>query len=123
MHVEREPYYYTWTWNDFDRDVRLFSKALARLNVTTRSAVCIMGFNSPEWCIAFLGSIMYEAVSTGIYRTNSSDACLHQITHSDAEIVVVDKLHELQKITVNLDKLPKVKAFVVWGEESLPSEF
>ena len=123
MHVERADNYLTWTWRDVDRDVRLFAKALARLNVSTRSTVCIMGFNAPEWAIAFLGSIMYEAVSSGIYSTNSPDACLYQAAHSDAEIVVVDKLHELKRFTVNLDQLPKVKAFVVWGEEALPAEF
>lgn len=100
-----------------------FAKALWHLGVTEKSAVAIMGFNSPEWAIACMGSVLYNAVFTGIYITNAADACLYQTTHSDAEVVVVDNLDQLKRFTCNLDKLPKVKAFVVWGEKSLPAEF
>ena len=123
MFVERGGKYLCWTWQDYDRDVRNFAKALASLSVTKRSACCIMGFNSPEWAVAFMGSIMYETVSSGIYITNAPEACLYQATHSEAEIIVVETLDHLKRFTVNLDKLPKVKAFVVWGEETLPAEF
>ena len=101
----------------------LFSKALANLNVTARSAVAVMGFNSPEWLMTFLGAINYNAVITGIYITNEPDACLYQATHASAEVVVCDSIERLRGFTVNLDKLPKVKAFVVWGVNSLPEEF
>ena len=77
MHLERGGNIYTWTWNQFDRDTRLFSKALANLNVTARSAVAVMGFNSPERLMTFLGAICYNAVITGIYITNAPDACLY----------------------------------------------
>ena len=75
--VERGGKYLTWTWKDYGNEVYLFAKALASLNVTTRSAVNIMGFNAPEWVIAFMGGIMYEAVASGIYITNAPDACLY----------------------------------------------
>ena len=123
MFVERNDKYICWTWKDYDHEVRAFAKALASLNVTTRSAVCIMGFNAPEWVIALFGGIMYGAVGSGIYMTNSPDACLYQTTHCDAEIVVVESVDHLKRFTVNLDKLPKVKAFVVWGAQTLPEEF
>ena len=82
-----------------------------------------MGFNSPEWAVACVGGILYEAVVTGVYITNEPAACLYQATHCDAEVVVVETLDHLKRFTVNLDKLPRVKAFVVWGEEKLPDEF
>ena len=66
---------------------------------------------------------MYEAVVTGIYITNEPDACLYQATHCEAEVVVCESLEHLKRFTVNLDKLPRVKAFVVWGEDKLPQEF
>ena len=40
------------------------------MNVTERAAVAIMGFNSPEWFIAFMGTIMNNNINTGIYITN-----------------------------------------------------
>jgi long-subunit acyl-CoA synthetase (AMP-forming) len=36
-----------------------------------------MGFNSPEWAIAFIGGILYNCVNTGIYSTNAAEACLY----------------------------------------------
>ena len=95
MYVERGGKYLCWTWQEYNRDVRLFSRACASLNVKKRSACCIMGWNSPEWAISFLGAIMYEAVSSGIYSTNAPDACLYQAVHSEAEVIVVETLEQL----------------------------
>jgi long-chain-fatty-acid--CoA ligase ACSBG len=46
-----------------------------KLQINERSAVAIMGFNSPEWAIGFIGSLFYNSVVTGIYTTNAPDAC------------------------------------------------
>lgn len=77
MHVERDGKTRTWTWTDYGRDAYLFAKALAKLGVTERSSVAVMGFNSPEWAIAFIGAILYNCVNTGIYATNAPEACLY----------------------------------------------
>ena len=82
-----------------------------------------MGFNSPEWLITFMGTICYDAVNTGVYITNEPDACLYQVNHSSAEVVVVDSIERLRRFTINKDKMPQVKAFIVWGVERLPEEF
>ena len=47
------------------------SKSLNSLNVDQRSSVNIMGFNSPEWAISFMGSILHNNVFSGVYITNS----------------------------------------------------
>ena len=122
MLVERDNKKLIWTWNDYYNQVMAFSKTLHHLGVTEKSGVAIMGFNSPEWVIAAMGAIMNNNVFTGIYITNTPDACLYQTDHCDAEIVVVELAEHLKRFLVNLDKLPKVKAFVVWGETSLPKE-
>lgn len=35
----------------------------------------IIGFNSPEWAIAFFGGLFSRAIPTGIYTTNSQEVC------------------------------------------------
>ena len=65
------------------------------MNVRERSAVAIMGFNSPEWAIAFMGSIMNNNVNTGIYITNQAEACLYQADHSEAEVIVCETYEHL----------------------------
>jgi long-chain-fatty-acid--CoA ligase ACSBG len=81
-----------------------------------------MGFNSPEWVIGFIGSQLYNCVATGIYSTNAPDACLYQADHSEAEVIVVENNELLKRFTSSLDKLPRVKAIVVWAEDALPSD-
>jgi long-chain-fatty-acid--CoA ligase ACSBG len=120
--IERDGKVLTWTWDQYFDNSMAFAKSLAHLKVKERSAVAIMGFNSPEWIFAFVGGIMYNCVNTGIYSTNAPDACLYQAEHSEAEVIVVETNDMLKRFVVNLDKLPRVKAIVVWGEKELPSD-
>lgn len=53
-------------------------------------SVNIMGFNSPEWIIAFYGSIFGHYLPVGVYTTNSPDACKYVSNHSDAEMIIVE---------------------------------
>ena len=57
--------------------------------------MAIMGFNSPEWVIAFIGSMLNNNVNTGIYITNQADACLYQAQHSEAEVICVETVEQL----------------------------
>lgn len=97
-----------------------FAKCLAKLQVQERSAVAIMGFNSPEWVFGFVGAIMYNCVGTGIYSTNAEEACFYQADHSEAEVILVETIEMLKKFDLN--QLPRVKAVVVWGETALPAD-
>jgi len=77
MWVERDGVKLCWTWNKYYQDSMLFAKACHQLGVADHSAVAIMGFNSPEWAIAFMGGIMNGCVASGIYITNQADACMY----------------------------------------------
>ena len=77
MWVERNGRKLSWTWNQYYQDAMRFAKACHHLNVSDRSAVAIMGFNAPEWAISFIGGIMNNNLNTGIYITNTADACLY----------------------------------------------
>jgi len=122
MFVDRGGKVFTWTWNQYNLEAFQFAKALSKLNVRERSAVAIMGFNSPEWVIGFAGSILYNCVCTGIYATNAAEACIYQVDHSEAEVILVETNEMLKRFTASLHKLPRVKAIVVWGEDQLPSD-
>ena len=62
------------------------------LNINERSGVNILGFNSPEWVISYMGGLFYNSVCTGVYLTNNADACFYQADHSDAELIVCDSI-------------------------------
>jgi len=84
LKVQRKNKEYVWTWRDYFNDSFAFAKALHFLGVTERKAVNIMGFNSPEWAIAFFGSVFHNNVASGVYITNGPKACLYQAQNSEA---------------------------------------
>lgn len=75
---------HSWTWNQYWELTRAFAKSLHELGVHERKAVNIMGFNAPEWAIAFYGSIFHNNVVSGVYITNGRAACKYQALHSEA---------------------------------------
>lgn len=60
--IERGDKQLSWSWNDYQREAVRFAKSLNKLKVTERSAVAIMGFNSPEWVFSFL-EVFYTTAS------------------------------------------------------------
>lgn len=121
MFVERDDKKLVWTWDQYWLDSMKFAKACHKIQVKERSSVCIMGFNSPEWAIAFIGGVMNNLIGTGIYITNASEACFYQTDHSEAEVVVCQTNDQLKRF--DMAKLPRVKAFIVWGEKELPQGY
>lgn len=73
-----------WTWDQYKTDAIAFAKGLCKMEADERSVVNIMGFNSPEWAIAFVGSILRNNIVSGVYTTNGAAACQYQAEHSEA---------------------------------------
>ena len=116
MHAETKVGKWTfWTWGEVWDISFQFAKALISFGVSKRSAVNIIGFNSPEWFFAFHGTIMADCISVGVYTTNTPSACQYVAEHSSAELVVVEDEIQMQKYLEILDQLPKLKGIVVWG--------
>ena len=45
----------TWTFAEYYRDCTYFAAALLELNIKERGCINVVGFNSPEWIISFIG--------------------------------------------------------------------
>lgn len=69
-----------------------FAKAIVALDIPERSCVTISGHNTPEHFMAILGTVNANCIFSDLYLTNSADACLAQINHSDAKLIVCDTL-------------------------------
>lgn len=54
----------------------------------------------------------HSGISTGIYTTNSPEACQHILETSNAKIVIVDDWKQLEKIQKIKAKLPNLRAIV-----------
>jgi len=61
-------------------------------------------------------------VVTGVYTTNTAEAVLYQLKHSQANIAVVDGRAQLEKVLAVKHKLPDLRAIVQWGDEEVEEE-
>ena len=60
-----------------------FAKALQEIGVSERSSVNIIGANSPEWVISFMGTIFANCLHCRVYTTNNEEACKYVAEHSE----------------------------------------
>ena len=60
-------------------------------------------------------SIIFSGLGTGIYTTNSAEACQYVADNCQANIIVVENKTHLNKIVKVWDKLPFLKAIVQYS--------
>ncbi|KAG9341259.1 hypothetical protein JZ751_019700 [Albula glossodonta] len=94
---------------------RTAAKSFLKLGLERFHSVAILGFNSAEWFFSAIGAIFAGGIMTGIYATNSPEACLHVANDSRANIIVVENQKQLDKILQIKDKLPHLKAIVQYS--------
>lgn len=102
----------TMTFKQYYQQCRAAAKSFLRLGLERYHGVGILGFNSPEWFIADIGCIFAGGLATGIYTTNSPEACHYVAANCEANILVVENQAQLSKILQVKDQLPHLKAIV-----------
>ncbi len=100
-----------------------FAKSLlsSKIGFKKFDIINILGFNSPEWLFANFGAIAAGGIAAGIYATNGPDACKYISEHSEAKVVLVDGIKQLEKYYEISNDLPNLKAVVVYGVDEVPS--
>ncbi|KAM4040020.1 long-chain-fatty-acid--CoA ligase ACSBG1 isoform 2-T2 [Anomaloglossus baeobatrachus] len=91
---------------------RQSAKAFLKLGLKKFYSVGILGFNSPEWFISAIGTVFAGGITTGIYTTNSPEACHYVANDCRANVIVVENHKQLEKILQIWEKLPHLKAVV-----------
>jgi long-chain-fatty-acid--CoA ligase ACSBG len=83
-----------YNWEKYADKVTRFKNYLLQ---NKYSNTAIHAFNSPEWFIATLGSIVARSHVAGIYNTNTDKQCLHVIKTAECDVLVVDTFDTLIK--------------------------
>ncbi|KAL4238196.1 hypothetical protein ACF0H5_002908 [Mactra antiquata] len=117
MAVKRDGQWQKWTYQQYYEQSTMAAKGFIKLGLQPYHGVGILGFNSPEWFISYVGAIFAGGKSTGIYTTNSPAACEYVLSDCQANIVVVENHAQLQKILEVWEFLPHVKAIVQYTGE------
>ncbi|XP_063170458.1 long-chain-fatty-acid--CoA ligase ACSBG1 isoform X2 [Candoia aspera] len=109
------------TFSEYYNLSRKAAKSFLKLGLERFHSVAILGFNSPEWFILAVGAVFAGGIVTGIYTTSSPEAC-HYVAHDcRANIVVVENQKQLDKIMQIWDRLPYLKAVVMY-KDSVPEK-
>ncbi|XP_076668613.1 acyl-CoA synthetase bubblegum family member 1 isoform X3 [Andrena cerasifolii] len=106
----------TYTYSEYEHNVRIVAKAFLKLGLERHHSVCILGFNSPEWFFSDLAAIYAGGIAVGVYTTNTPDACRYCAENSKANIIVVEDAKQLEKILQIRNNLPDLKAIIMYGE-------
>ncbi|XP_059191923.1 long-chain-fatty-acid--CoA ligase ACSBG1 [Centropristis striata] len=107
------------TFLEYYQFCRRAAKSFIKLGLERFHGVAILGFNSAEWFFSAVGAIMAGGIMTGIYATNSPEACQYVASDSKANIIVVENQKQLEKILQISDRLPHLKAIVQYSGQPL----
>ncbi|XP_040010730.1 long-chain-fatty-acid--CoA ligase ACSBG2-like isoform X1 [Xiphias gladius] len=116
---KKEGEWVTLTWRQYYEQCRAAAKSFLKLGLERYHGVGILGFNSPEWFISDIGCILAGGLATGIYTTNSPEACQYVAANCEANVLVVENQKQLEKILQVKDQLPHLKAIVQYKGELL----
>ena len=122
IHQKIDGQWATWNWKQYRQQVDAFAKALISIGFEKHDIINIIGFNSPEWHFSNFGAIHAGGIAAGIYATNGPDACKYISEHSEAKVVVVEGVKQLEKYYPIAKDLPSLKALVVYGPDSVPAD-
>ncbi|XP_071753795.1 long-chain-fatty-acid--CoA ligase ACSBG2-like [Centroberyx gerrardi] len=117
---KQEGQWVTVTWRQYYEQCRAAAKSFLKLGLERYHGVGILGFNSPEWFISDIGCIFAGGLATGIYTTNSPEACQYVAANCEASVLVVENHKQLVKILQVKDQLPHLKAIVQYKDELQP---
>ncbi|XP_012617118.2 long-chain-fatty-acid--CoA ligase ACSBG2 isoform X2 [Microcebus murinus] len=109
----------TWhllTYIEYYEQCRQAAKAFLKLGLERFHGVGIMGLNSEEWAIAYIGAIMAGGFSVGILSTNTPKACQIIAENSKMNVIVVDNDKQLQKVMQIQGYLKHLKGIVQYKE-------
>ncbi|KAG8440182.1 hypothetical protein GDO86_006110 [Hymenochirus boettgeri] len=100
------------TFKEYYRLCRQAAKSFIKLGLERFHTVGILGFNSQEWFISAVGTVFAGGIITGIYSTNSPEACHFIASDCKMDIIVVENQKQLEKIIQIWENLPHLKAVV-----------
>lgn len=101
------------SWQDYAAQVQQAARALVALGVQPGQAVCILGFNRPEWVIMDLAAMMVGAVAAGIYWTSAPGEVEYIIRHSGGAILLAENDTQWAKVRDCRSRLPGLQRVVM----------
>lgn len=114
LKVKRAGKWVSWSYAEYYEQAYCFARAMVSTGITNRKCINIIGFNSPEWAISFLGAAISDCVPVGVYTTSGPEAVQYISNHSEAELIVVQDEELLHLYMHAIHLMPTIKTLVVY---------
>jgi long-chain acyl-CoA synthetase len=101
------------TWQEFYGQVKKAAKSLIALGVKKEDKVNIISYTSYKWLLTDQAIMSIGACTVGIYQTNLAKDCAYIINHSDAVLVFVEDLNQLNKIIQIRNEIPRISKIIL----------
>ena len=118
--VKRDGRWVSWSYAEYEADIRRVAKAFIKLGLRPHHSVAIMGHNAPEWHQANIAAVVAGGIATGVYPTSSPEAVDYVLEHSRADILVVGDWENLAKVSEKTRA--KLEAVVLYEEDDVGHE-
>ncbi len=122
LRVKRDGAWCTTTWSEYAALVKRAGKSLIRAGVQPGKGVALIGYNSPEWLIADVGTIFAGGVPAGIYTTSSAEQVRYVTSHCEAKVAFADTAEQVAKFVAEEKSLPELETVVqMLGKPEVPN--
>lgn len=122
LKTKRNEAWTTISWQEWGRNVKLFSRGLIALGLEERECVALLSENRPEWTYADLALLSINALDAPIYSTNLPDAVEHIVKDSGSRFIVVSTEDQLKKIKEIRGAVPHLEKAILMDPRRVHSE-
>jgi len=108
----------TWTYKSYYDTVCDVACAVISLGFEPHDAVCMFGFNCPEWFLGAYAGIFAGGCFMGIYPSDTSDQVVFKAKLSNSSVAFVENNKCQDMFISNAEELPVLKVIINWGEDA-----
>ncbi len=112
-HEKQNGHWVATTWQDYVAQVRQAARALIALDVKAGDIVTALGFNTPEWVITDLATMLVGGAIAGIYTTNSPTEVQYIVEHAESSVILLEDEGQWEKIKQVRQNIPGLKHVIM----------
>lgn len=110
-------------WLEFYQQVTRAAKSLIALGVNKGDKVNIISYTSYKWILTDQAIMSIGGCTVGIYQTNLAKDCAYIINHSDAVLVFVEDIKQLNKVLSIRNEIPRNRNIILMSGDYEGDEY
>lgn len=120
-HVRTPQGWQATSWSSYAQQVQSAARSLLALGVKPGDAVCILGFNRPEWTTLNMATLMIGGVAVGIYWSSAANEVAYIVEHSGCRVLLLENAAQWRKVANHPDVLARLSAVVLMDAQDTPA--